>query len=177
MRLKKLGPWMAMLILLGWASLFSQTIRVTGSWALSIDSSNLPGPGSDLPDSFESDPDQIEIDVHGQKLEDYQVTIQRSDVSWNPYFRVYARRTSDGTGSGYISGGTNYVEASTTSQEFFRGGKKSLQYCNSAQTQWSDCGSGIWNLYHPCGLYDYPVIISQRLKFYLIFLFLVDKIK
>ncbi len=123
MRLKKLGPWMAMLILLGWASLFSQTIRVTGSWALSIDSSNLPGPGSDLPDSFESDPDQIEIDVHGQKLEEYQVSIQRSDVSWNPYFRVYARRTSDGTGSGYISGGTNYGEASTTSQEFFRGGK------------------------------------------------------
>lgn len=111
------------IFLLGTVSVFPQTLRVTGSWTLSIDETYLSGPGGDLLDTYESAPDQILMDIHGQKLESYQVTVQRSDVVWNSYFRVYVRRTSDGRGNGYISGGTEYVEAGTSPQEFFRGGK------------------------------------------------------
>lgn len=63
------------------------------------------------------------MDIHGQKLESYQVTVQRLDVVWNSYFCVYVRRTSNERGNGDVSGGTEYVEAGTSPQEFFRGGK------------------------------------------------------
>lgn len=79
------------IFLLGTVSVFSQTLRVTGSWTLSIDETYLSGPGGDLLDTYESAPDQILMDIHGQKLESYQVTVQRSDVVWNSYFRVYVR--------------------------------------------------------------------------------------
>lgn len=123
MRFGKFWIWMIPFSLFGIASLFSQNIRVTGSWTFSIDETYLSGPGEDLVDTYESALTQILMDIHGQKLASYQVTIQRSDVVWNSYFRVFARRTSDGTGNGYISGGTEYVEAGTSPQLFFTGGK------------------------------------------------------
>lgn len=123
MRFGKHWKWMGFFLLIGTVSIYMQTIKVTGSWSLSIDETYLSGPGSDLIDTYKNAPDQILMDVHGQKLENYQVTVQRSDVTWNSSFRVYARRTSDGNGSGYISGGTEYVEAGTSPLTFFRGGK------------------------------------------------------
>lgn len=150
MRFAKLWIGMAVLILCGVGSLFSQNIRVTGSWAVTIDETYLPGPGSDLLDTYESAPDQILMDIHGQKLNDYQVTIQRSDVVWNSYFHVYARRTSDGNGNGYISGGTDYVQAGTSPQEFFRGGKNrsniEIQLRLSGVTVGAEYGTYITNI-------------------------------
>ncbi len=123
---------------------------MTGSWTHSINETYLSGPGSDLVETYESVSNQILMDIHGQKLENYQVTLQRSDVVWNSYFRVYARRTSDGNGNGYISGGTEYVEAGTSSQEFFRGGKNrsniAIQLRLSGVTVGAEYGTYVTNV-------------------------------
>ncbi len=126
---KKISPvlflTLTMLLLPGRAALLAQEIAVTGSWYLTIDVSYLlGGAGSDFASTYESLTDQVEGGIKGKKVFDWQVEISLiPGANWHPDFVLSAQRTSDGIGSGTISGGTSYQEVTETSSIFFQGGK------------------------------------------------------
>ncbi|GAI92122.1 unnamed protein product [marine sediment metagenome] len=97
----------------------AKVITVTGSWSETIDASDLvAGAGSDLIGTYESNSDQIvlDIDVGGGN---FRVDVSKINTNWHSDFQLYVRRTSDGTGDGEISGGTSYQEITDTYQSFF----------------------------------------------------------
>jgi len=95
------------------------SIDVTGSWSLSIDASDLvAGAGSDLIDTYESNSDQIVLDIDVGRG-NFRVDVSKINTNWHSDFQLYVRRTSDGTGSGEISGGTSYQEVTDTYQSLF----------------------------------------------------------
>lgn len=95
------------------------SITVSGSWSLSIDASDLvAGAGSDLIGTYQSNSDQIVLDIDVGKG-NFRVDVSKINTNWHSDFQLYVRRTSDGTGSGKISGGTSYQEVTDTYQSFF----------------------------------------------------------
>ncbi len=95
-------------------------ITATGGWSETIDASDLiGGAGTDLTGSYESSPSATVIDITA--LGNYRVDVRRSDTNWSTSFTLYVKRTSDGAGSGTISGGTSYIAVPTTDTEFFSG--------------------------------------------------------
>ena len=99
------------------------SITVTGSWTQTIDASDLQaGAGSDLIDTYESASDAVSIDI-SQTGGDWRVDVKKVDTNWHSNFQLSVRRTSSGTGSGTISGGTSYQEVTDTDQSFFNGTK------------------------------------------------------
>ncbi|MBN2415702.1 hypothetical protein JXO52_07660 [bacterium] len=101
-------------------------ITVTGLWSLTLDNTNLQaGAGSDFVSTYESAVDQVDIEISGRRFEYWQVDISiTGGASWHDDLVLYARRTGDGQGAGWISGGTAYQEVTTTSGPFFQGYKK-----------------------------------------------------
>jgi hypothetical protein len=98
----------------------AQDITVTGSWSETIDGSDLQsGAGSDLIDTYESQSDQIIIDITGAGMDSWRVDVSKVDGNWHGNFQLYVRRTSDGIGVGPINGGTTYQEVTDTDQSFF----------------------------------------------------------
>lgn len=96
------------------------SITVTGSWAETIDALDLQaGAGSDLIDTYESASNTVAIDIIAPT--NWRVDVKKSDTNWPANFQLYVRRTSDGSGSGSISGGTSYQEITDTDQSFFNG--------------------------------------------------------
>lgn len=95
-------------------------LTVTGSWTEMIDSLDLQaGAGSDLIDTYESASNTVAIDIIAPT--NWRVDVKKSDTNWHANFQLYVRRTSDGSGSGSISGGTSYQEITDTDQSFFNG--------------------------------------------------------
>jgi hypothetical protein len=108
------------------------TLTLTGSWAKTIDSSDLQaGPGSDLTDTYESAANQVTIDVTAVGNSTWDVNVKKIDSNWHANFQLSVRRTSSGTGAGgsSVSGGTTYQEITDTNQLFFNG-KKARQGIN-----------------------------------------------
>ncbi len=97
-------------------------ISVTGDWYLIIDSSDLSGgPGSDLNANYRSARDEIVVDITNTNSR-WRVDIEGTVVTkWHSDMILQVRRTSDGSGSGNIRGGTNWKEVRQTSRSFFRG--------------------------------------------------------
>lgn len=96
-------------------------IVVTGSWTRTIDAADLQGlAGSDLNPVYESATNQIGIDIR-QTGTIWKVDIKKVDTSWHGNFHLFIRRTSNGSGSGSISGGTTYQEVTDADQAFFSG--------------------------------------------------------
>jgi hypothetical protein len=99
------------------------SIRVNGKWTIgNLDENDLTGgAGTDFPGTWESVPDLIDIDVI--KAQDYwQVEISKVDAPWPSQVQVWARRTTDGTGSpATITGGSTYQQVTGTDQPFFSG--------------------------------------------------------
>lgn len=105
-------------------NVLTQDITVTGSWTENIDASDLQaGAGSDLIDTYESASDQIDIYVDAQGARNYRVDVRKNDANWHSNFQLSVRRTSDGTGYGWVSGGTSYQEVTDTDQSFFTGNR------------------------------------------------------
>lgn len=108
------------------------SISSTGNWSETIDALDLQaGAGSDLIDTYESAADQVSIDISGTTgpTDDWRVDVKKVDTTWHSSFHLYVKRTSDGTGSGSISGGTIYQEVTGTDQSFFSGsGDRSAAY-------------------------------------------------
>jgi hypothetical protein len=102
-----------------WAAV---SISVTGSWFETIDATDLVGgAGSDLRSTCESAADQVAIDISGAGSKSWAVDIRKVDTDWPSGLGLYARRTSDGSGQGQVTGGTSYQQVSDTYQEFFTG--------------------------------------------------------
>ena len=97
----------------------AEVITVTGSWSETIDASDLvAGAGSDLIGTYESNSDQIVLDIDVGRG-NFRVDVSKINTNWHSDFQSYVRRTSDGTGDGEISGGTSYQEITDTYQSFF----------------------------------------------------------
>jgi hypothetical protein len=99
---------------------FAGDIVATGGWTRTIDSADLSsGPGSDLTPSYESASDATDLQVTAAA--NYRVDVRQNAGTWDASLTLYVRRTSTGTGSGSISGGTTYQEVTTSNLEFFTG--------------------------------------------------------
>ncbi len=99
-------------------------ITVTGSWTQSIDKNNLTGgPGTNLTSTFTSAQNANLINITGatSKRDNWQINIKRINTTWTGSLLVFARRTSNGTGTGTISGGQAYIQVTTTDTTFFTG--------------------------------------------------------
>jgi len=101
----------------------SATITVTGGWNDTINSSDLiGGAGTDLAGTCPSPSNASYITVTtGSSGERWRVDVRRIDSTWSSQCSLWVRRTSDGSGSGAITGGTAYQEVTITNQEFFSG--------------------------------------------------------
>lgn len=112
-------PLIAVFTLLVFAE--AANITITGSWSLSIGSGNLQGgAGSNLTATYTSATNQVTMAVT-TTLTNWRVDILRIDSNWNANLVLSIRRTSSGTGTGTVSGGTTYLTITTTSQTFVTG--------------------------------------------------------
>jgi hypothetical protein len=122
---KKLNILFLLLSLLSLTSfVYAIRIRVTGQWSEIIDVNDLAGPpGSDLIPYQESAPNQSLVDITNTNRF-WDVSIYKVDSLWPATFRLYVRRTGNGTGPGSISGGLNYLEITDAEQIFFSGSRQ-----------------------------------------------------
>lgn len=98
-------------------------ISLIGSWNLTVDSSDLvSGAGSDLVTQYESEADQVLLEISNSTgpSDSWRVDVSKSDISWNGSLTISCKRTSSGSG-GSISGGLSYQEISGVDQQFFTG--------------------------------------------------------
>jgi hypothetical protein len=92
-----------------------------GRWTIDLDDTSLSGgAGTDFASPVESAADLVDVDVSNPQNA-WRIDIRRTDSVWHANLRIYARRTTDGTGSGTVSGGTTYQEITTVDQPFITG--------------------------------------------------------
>ena len=104
-----------------WKTIEAIDITVTGDWFLTIDASDLQaGAGSDLNPTYFSATDQILIDIENTSAS-WAVSVRGTIPNWHLDFQFGVMRTTDGSGSGSISGGTSWLVVSGVDQEFFTG--------------------------------------------------------
>ena len=130
-KLKKVIKYAVLLILLSLIctghTCKAINIEVTGNWSETINAARLQaGAGSDLIDTYESAVDVAYIDISAT-TGSWSIDIRKVDTNWHANFHLYVRRTSDGNGSGSISGGSSYQEITDTDQSFF-GGNRARSY-------------------------------------------------
>jgi len=98
------------------------TLGGGGAWLETISSADLEsGPGSDLVDSRTSLADQASLDVWNTGGATWQVVVSRTDAHWPTGARLWARRTSAGTGCDPVSGGEAFQEVFALDQVLFSG--------------------------------------------------------
>lgn len=102
----------------------AQTIRITGDWNFSIPSSDIKEAGEDFSGSYESNLNQVYIDVESNKT--WTVLVQKNNIDWNNDLRIYVKRSGDGIGSKKVTGGKNYRRIRNKSNNFFKGDKDRL---------------------------------------------------
>ena len=99
----------------------AQDITVTGAWSETIDAMDLlSGAGSDIA-PIDSGTSQLTIDLAISTSNSWNVSIIRNNTNWHSNLILSAKRTSDGTGLGTISGGTSWQEVTNSSAGFFGG--------------------------------------------------------
>ncbi len=100
------------------------SISVLGNWSETVDEADLQGePGSVLEDVYESPTDQVSISIADSldNADAWRVDVRRLDTVWDGGVTVSVKRTSDGSGGGTISGGSNYVDVTGVDKVFFSG--------------------------------------------------------
>ena len=96
-------------------------ITVTGDWSETINASDLiSGAGSDLIGGYETASNAVSLSISGT-TGTWRIDVKRVDSTWPGDLILYVKRTSDGTGSGSISGGQSYQEVTDTDLSFFSG--------------------------------------------------------
>jgi len=100
------------------------SIEVTGDWSeTTIDYTDLlAGAGSDLKNPYESAVAAVSIDILDANGNwGVSVKADTDPPDWHSNLHLHVKRTSEGTGSGSISGGDAYLEVTDTDQDFFSG--------------------------------------------------------
>lgn len=101
---------------------WSADVSSSGNWTKTIDASELvAGAGSDLISQHDSDFGVATLAISNTGGASWRLFARRADGAWHERFDLFVRRTSDGTGSGAVSGGGSYVTLSTLDTEFFSG--------------------------------------------------------
>ena len=102
-------------------SVRSADITTIGDWVTTVTAANLvAGAGSDLQAQFESISGVTTLTIFNT-AEAWSLRARRSGNQWDGAVTVYVKRTSNGSGSGNISGGNAYVELTGTDGEIFSG--------------------------------------------------------
>ena len=99
-------------------------IYATGGWGETIDASDLvSGAGSDLLDTYESAPNATAATISScaGDTDNWRGDVRRADGTWHGDFTLYVKKTSDGTGTGSISGGLTYTAITTIDTQHFSG--------------------------------------------------------
>jgi hypothetical protein len=100
------------------------SITVTGSWSLSIGQANLTGgAGTDLTTTYTSATNQATMNAAGTySWTNWRISVRRIDTTWHANFHLWVKRTNNGTsGTGSYSGGTTFIDLTTTDQTFMTG--------------------------------------------------------
>lgn len=106
-------------ILLLISFLSAQSIRVTGEWNYTIPSNDIMEAGEDFSGTYESNLNQVYIDIEYNRS--WRVYVNKNNIDWNDDIRLAVKRTGDGIGSRRIQGGKNYKVIRNSSNYFFRG--------------------------------------------------------
>ena len=97
-------------------------ITVAGDWLRTITKTDLTaGAGSDLASTYESDAGVTTVAIANTSGGAWRVSLRRADGTWNSNVSLWVRRSSTGSGSGTISGGTTYVQLAALDTEVFSG--------------------------------------------------------
>ncbi|HOS97235.1 MAG TPA: hypothetical protein PLU54_06235 [Deltaproteobacteria bacterium] len=99
-------------------------ITVVGSWTEFIDQADLTGgAGTNLTGTYTSmtNVNIVAITNTTGRTDNWRVDIKRVDTTWDGSLRLSARRTSSGSGTGRITGGTSYLQLTTSDQTLFSG--------------------------------------------------------
>ena len=99
-------------------------ISIQGHWTLRPQAADLlPGPGLNLPSTYESDPGDLTIVVYGAagNTGPWRVEVRRDDASWDSHLTLWARRVGDGMGFGQVAGGQAYQPITGVDGAFFSG--------------------------------------------------------
>ncbi|WAC14698.1 hypothetical protein [Dyadobacter pollutisoli] len=114
------------LILIVGASGFCQTIAIStstpagGTWSVTSLSSSLTSAGSNYTHVEESSASHTMLKVTALLL--YSVSAHQNVTSnWDSSLLLSIKRTGNGTGSGTIANGTDYIQLTTSPQTFFTG--------------------------------------------------------
>ena len=92
------------------------------------------GAGTDYANPFESDVDVVTMSISktATPTNGWRIDVRKTDTNWDPNLLLYVKRSSDGTGTGTITGGTVYQEITSTDTQLFTGeddrSKVGLQY-------------------------------------------------
>ncbi len=93
-----------------------------GGWSETIDAGDLfAGAGTDIRSPIESGSSEFRVDVSNTGGASWTLNLRRSDLSWPSGVTLAARRTTDGSGAGSISGGASYQTISALDQALFSG--------------------------------------------------------
>ena len=95
------------------------SISATGSWSETT-GSPPPAAGSDLPNTCESTTNAISINITATNG-NWGLTVKKINSKWHDSLHLWVKRTSDGSGSGSISGGSSYQETTDIDSDFFNG--------------------------------------------------------
>jgi hypothetical protein len=100
-------------------------ITADGGWSKIISSADLDPPytaGSDLKPTYESSSNAVVINISNTAGNNWAVTVEKEDT-WPDNLHLRIKRTSDGSGSGSISGGNSDYQNIPYSppQSFFSG--------------------------------------------------------
>jgi hypothetical protein len=103
------------------------SIKVRGRWSERIDEANLTaGAGSDLNSTYTSANGEFELRITGfgdnTAIKDaWRVDVRKNDTNWVTALKLFVKRTSNGIGTGTVSGGTTFQEVTNTDKTFFDG--------------------------------------------------------
>ena len=123
-KMSKGGILLPLATLVLWTIVEAATsITVTGSWSLSIGQANLAGAaGSDLTSTYASATNQATMTVGGTGGHTWRIDVLRVDTTWHANLHLWLQRTNNGTsGGGSGTGGTTYLEVTTTTQTWMTG--------------------------------------------------------
>jgi len=107
------------IILLLVSYLSAQSIRVTGEWNYTIPSNDIMEAGEDFSGNYESNLNQVYLDIEYNRS--WRVSVDKNNIDWNNNIRLFTKRTGDGIGSRRVQGGKNYKRIRNQPKYFFRG--------------------------------------------------------